>query len=362
MRKKVIIISAGGTGGHIFPGIAIADAIKSIDKSIKIIFVGSEDKSEMKILPKYGYHIIGLPLIMFSKWFILRFIFNFFKSIVKSFIIIFNYKPDIVLGLGGYSSFSILFVAGFFKKNITTYLYEANAIPGLTNRLLSNNAKIIFGSYKKLLSFKFKNKVMLLGNPIRCHAINLINKKEAIYYFNFSIKKTTLLFIGGSGGAEPINNFIFNNLDFFYQKDIQIICQIGINRNSDLINKAYKFSNIRVYNFIEDINIAYSASDIIISRAGSGSISELCFVGKPVILIPSSFVKNNHQYYNAIEIVNNNAAILVKDENINNDLIKVLIHLINNDDKQRKLSYNIKKLYTRNAAINIANILIQSIA
>ncbi|UOF94518.1 MAG: undecaprenyldiphospho-muramoylpentapeptide beta-N-acetylglucosaminyltransferase [Bacteroides sp.] len=358
--KNTIMIGCGGTGGHIYPGIAIAEELILLDSNINIIFIGSENNLEEKIINKQGYQLITLPNLKIKKTSnIILYLYKCLKSFIKSIYIINKFKPKIIIGLGGYSSFMIVFSSFFFKK-MKIYIYEANAIPGLANKILSFNVNKIFGGYKNLLRYNFKKKLLLTGNPVRKNIIQIIDKKKALNFFNFTNKKNTIFFVGGSVGADNINNFIEKHMHLFKKYNLQIIGQIGFNKNNYLIKKSNLYNSIKLYNFIENINYAYNAADIIISRAGAGAISELCIIGKPTILIPSPNVRNNHQYYNALEIEKNNAAIIVKDINIDIELMDIIINLINDTDKCKILSNNIKNMSCNNAAKDIASILINN--
>ena len=345
MRKNNILISGGGSGGHIFPALAIADKINEKNKNSKIIFVGARGKMEMKKVPKHGYKIIPILISGFQRK-------NFFKnlflpvkiiiSLISSLFIVIKYKPVLVIGTGGYASGPLLFISSIL--NIPSLIQEQNSFPGVTNRILSKFVDKICVAYENMDKYFPKSKIILTGNPIRSLVFKNHNQAKAKSYFNLSQSNFTVLSIGGSLGAFSINNAIKQNISFFIENNINLIWQTGKafydKAKDDVVNE----KNIALFKFIEDMDYAYSAADIIISRAGAIAISELTVVGKPVILIPSPNVAENHQYKNAQSLVNNNAAMLVEDDDTNIKIVKEINKLILNKEIRSKLSSNIKKL------------------
>ena len=353
-----IIISGGGTGGHIFPAISIADALRKINNRIEILFVGDEKRMEMGKVPAAGYKIIGLPVAGFQRNSYLKNIivlYKLFKSILFSRNIIKNFKPDIVVGVGGYASGPVLWTASLSK--IPTVIQEQNSYAGITNKFLAKKAVRIFVAYEGMEKYFPKERIILNGNPVRQDIQNIESKRsEAFDYFNLEKDKAVILCLGGSLGAKTINQSIAANFDRIISGNVQFIWQSGSHYFADakklVENKNYQ--NIKLYDFISRMDLAYAAADIIISRAGAGSISELCIVGKPVILVPSPNVAEDHQTKNAKALELKNAALLIKDSEASEKLINIALELVNNKEKCKMLSENIKKMAIHNSAENIA--------
>jgi UDP-N-acetylglucosamine--N-acetylmuramyl-(pentapeptide) pyrophosphoryl-undecaprenol N-acetylglucosamine transferase len=354
-----VIISGGGTGGHIYPAIAIANALKQKDQDVEILFIGAKNRMEMEKVPAAGYKIVGLwisglqrKLTMNNLFFPLKVIKSFFdaKRIINKF------KPDVVVGVGGYASGPTLRAATFSR--IPTLIQEQNSYPGITNKILASKVKKICVAYEGMEKFFPKNKIILTGNPVRQNiAESKITKSEATAFFKLAENKKTVLVIGGSLGARTINESIEILVEKLAEANVQLIWQTG-NAYFPTANKAtYKFEKkgIISFNFINDMDYAYTAADIIISRAGAIAISELCIVGKPVILIPSPNVAEDHQTKNAMALVNQNAAVLVKDVVAKMTLETSLFQLLADEDLQQQLSENIKKMAYLNAAAKIAD-------
>ena len=354
-----IIISGGGTGGHIFPAIAIANAIKKIEKNIDILFVGALGKMEMEKVPAAGYPIEGLWISGLQRRLTmdnLSFPFKIISSITKARKIINEFKPDVVIGVGGYASGPMLYVAA--KKGIPTLIQEQNSFPGLTNKILAKRVDKICVAYNGMEKYFPKEKIILTGNPVRQDIQEIANKREqALGFFGLHKNKKTLLVIGGSLGSLTINQSIKNGLDKLNKKSIQIIWQTGKSFYNEAKESINNFENggINVYDFINKMDYAYAVSDIVISRAGASAISELCLVEKPVILIPSPNVAEDHQTKNAMALVHNEAAILIKDIEANQKLIDTAIDLLWNEELKDKLQNNISKLSIRNSVDIIAN-------
>jgi len=352
-----VIISGGGTGGHIFPAIAIAYAIKEINNTAEILFVGAKGKMEMEKVPETGFRIEGLWISGFQRKVTsknLLFPLKVILSYLKALQLIKNFKPDVIVGVGGYASGPTL-RAGLHLK-IPCLIQEQNSFPGITNKILSKKVNKICVAFRGMEKFFPKEKIVITGNPVRKQIVNnLISKEVAANYFGFSSKKTTILALGGSLGALTINESIAKNIDYFFEKDIQLIWQTGKNYYENYQQRfIIKSEGIKVLSFINDMEYAYSVADIIISRAGAIAISELAIVGKPLILVPSPNVAEDHQTKNAMSLVENNAAILIKDSEARQNMRAVLEELISNNEKQTELSQNLKKLSYTNAAEKIA--------
>lgn len=354
-----VIISGGGTGGHIFPAIAIANALKQKVEDIEILFIGAKDRMEMEKVPAAGYKIEGLWIsglqrkLSFKN---LLFPLKVISSIFKARSIIKKFKPDVVVGVGGYASGPTLRAATF--SGIPTLIQEQNSYPGITNKLLASKVNKICVAYEGMEKFFPKNKIILTGNPVRQNiAVNTISKTKAAEFFGLKENKKTVFVFGGSLGARTINESIEGIIQKFADENVQLIWQTG-NTYYPLANKAtykYEKNGIKSFNFINDMDYAYAAADVIISRAGAIAISELCIVGKPVILIPSPNVAEDHQTKNAMALVNQKAALLVKDKDARLSLQDVLFKLLADDNLQIELSKNIKKLAFLNAAERIAD-------
>jgi len=368
-KKYRIILCGGGTGGHIFPMLSIADEIKKQNIDSKVLFIGSKDRMEMDIIPKYNYKVIGLwisgikrvPYINNIIGMGLPFLFKnislpikIMHSIIKSIFILLKFKPDAVIGFGGYSSGPILLSSNFLGYK--TFIQEQNSFPGYTNRILSNKVNFIFVAFDNMNRYIKGKNILNLGNPVRKIISNLpSSKKKASKYFNLDNSKKTVLVIGGSLGAKTINESILTNLSLIKESSFQLIWQTGNGYYNKIESDNLETSNIKILPFIERMDLAYSMADIIISRAGAISISELCIVGKPLILIPSPNVSDDHQTKNATNILNNKGCILVKDKDAKNQLMKEVVDLLNNDKKINEIKKNLKKLSKPNATFNIVN-------
>ncbi|XMO87333.1 undecaprenyldiphospho-muramoylpentapeptide beta-N-acetylglucosaminyltransferase [Algibacter sp. AS12] len=356
MNKYKIILSGGGTGGHIYPAIAIANELKSRFPDAEFLFVGAKDRMEMEKVPQSGYQIKGLWISGIQRKLTLKnlsFPFKVISSLWEARKIIKSFKPDVAIGTGGFASGPLLQAAA--SSNIPTLIQEQNSYPGITNKLLAKKAQKICVAYDGLERFFPKEKIIKTGNPVRQGLLNVETKiEEAKRFFNLEPNKVTLLIIGGSLGSRRINQLIEKKLDFFDTHNIQIIWQCG-----KLYYQQYKICDntkgIQVYQFLNNMDFAYAAADIVISRAGAGSVSELCIVGKPVIFIPSPNVAEDHQTKNAMAIVNEDAAILIKEEDLDADFENKFSQLLNAPVRQKTLSDNIKKLALINATKDIAD-------
>lgn len=362
MRKLKFILSGGGTGGHIYPAIAIANELKSRFPDAEFLFVGAQDKMEMQKVPQSGYAIEGLWIAGLQRKLTLQnamFPLKLVSSLLKSRKIIKKFKPDVVIGTGGFASGPLLQTAN--TLNIPTVIQEQNSYPGITNKLLSKKANAICVAYENLEQFFPKNKIVFTGNPVRQDILDIDSKRsEALSYFNLDENKKTLLVIGGSLGARRINQLIAKEIDFLRNNNLQIIWQCG-----NLYMADYKhFSeveNVQVVSFIDRMDLIYAAADFVISRAGASSVSELCLVGKPTIFIPSPNVAEDHQTKNAKAIVDKNGALLIKESELDEKFESVFIKLIHDENLQKSLSENMKKLAKPNATKDIVEQIVKLI-
>ena len=353
MKKPRFIISGGGTGGHIYPAVAIANELKSRFPEAEFLFVGAKDKMEMQKVPQEGYAIKGLWIAGIQRKITLdnaMFPLKLTSSLLNSFKIIKNFKPDVVIGTGGFASGAVLKVASML--GIPTVIQEQNSYPGITNKLLAKKANKICVAYENLERFFPKDKMILTGNPVRQDLINETSKSEAVAYFKLDANKKTLLVLGGGLGARRINQLIEKELDFLLSQNIQIIWQCGKLYLNDY-SKYNEKDNVQVVAFIDRMDLVYAAADVVISRSGASSVSELCIVGKPTIFIPSPNVAEDHQTKNAKAISDKNGAILIKESELETQFETIFSDLISNESKQLELSQNIKKLAKPNATKDI---------
>ncbi len=358
MKKLKVIISGGGTGGHIFPAISIANAIKEIQSEADILFVGAEGRMEMERIPAAGYPIVGLPVRGFDRKNLLKnisILLDLWKSMRKAHKVIKDFAPDIAVGVGGYASGPTLKEAG--KLGIPTLLQEQNSYAGVTNKLLAKKAAAICVAYDNMEQFFPKEKIILTGNPVRQDLqISNEKKQEGYEYFKLNPNKKTVLVVGGSLGARTVNQSMLQNLNNIKDSDIQFIWQSGKYYYENAKAEVEKQSGLPLYftDFISRMDLAYSVADLIVSRAGAGSISEFCLLEKPVILIPSPNVAEDHQTKNAMALVNKDAAILVKDNEATEKLFNTIRKTIHNDSLLQSLSVNISKLAQHDSAKRIA--------
>ncbi|MFH7016999.1 undecaprenyldiphospho-muramoylpentapeptide beta-N-acetylglucosaminyltransferase [Flavobacterium sp. FlaQc-47] len=349
MTNYKFILSGGGTGGHIYPAIAIANELKLKFPDAEFLFVGAKDKMEMQKVPQAGYEIKGLWIAGIQRKLTLQnlmFPLKLATSLLESRRIIRQFRPNVVIGTGGFASGPLLQAAGL--AGIPTVIQEQNSFPGITNKLLSKKANAICVAYQNLERFFPKNKMILTGNPVRQDLIDIeIKRDEAITFYGLDPNKKTLLILGGSLGARRVNQLIEKELQNILSQDVQIIWQCGKLYFEDY--KKHNQQNVRVVDFIERMDFVYAAADVIISRAGASSVSELCIVGKPVIFIPSPNVAEDHQTKNAKAIVDAKGAILLKESELDTQFSIVFEALLKDQGKQKQLSENIKKLAMPNA-------------
>ena len=355
-----VIVSGGGTGGHIFPAISIANAIRDIRPDADILFVGALGRMEMQRVPAAGYRIEGLPIAGFNRKNLFK-NFSVLLKILKSQRlakkIIRDFKPQVVVGVGGYASGPTLKVAA--KMGIPTLLQEQNSYAGVTNKLLAKSARRICVAYDGMERFFPAEKIIKTGNPVRQNLLdNKVSRDEAIAHFGLDPKRRTILIIGGSLGARTMNESVLQHLeDIRRNQQVQFIWQTGkyySQQISEALAKEDSVENLFVTDFLSDMDKAYAAADLVISRAGASSISELCLLGKPCILVPSPNVAEDHQTKNALALSTRSAAILVRDSEAPNTLITLAIDTVSDDAKLKDLSVNVEKLAYHNSAQTIA--------
>lgn len=354
MQNLKFIISGGGTGGHIYPAIAIANELKAQYPNAEFLFVGAKDKMEMQKVPQAGYEIKGLWISGIQRKITLQnlmFPFKLLSSLWNSYRIIKKFKPNVVIGTGGFASGAVLKVATIL--NIPVVVQEQNSYPGITNKLLAKKASSICVAYEGLEEFFPKDKIKLTGNPVRQDLLDIDTKRiKSLTYFELDSTKRTLLVLGGSLGARRINQLIAQEIDLITQLGVQVIWQCGKLYYDEYSHFNTK-ENVHVLAFIDKMDLVYAAADVIISRSGASSVSELCIVGKPTIFIPSPNVSEDHQTKNAMAIVNKKAAVLLKENELEEKFKNTFAELLSNDDMQDSLSKKIHKLALPNATKEI---------
>lgn len=357
MKKDIrVIISGGGTGGHIFPAISIANEIKLRYPDADILFVGAEDRMEMQKVPEAGYPIEGLWISGLQRKFTVKnllFPVKLVKSLWKARDIIRRFKPDVVIGTGGYASGPLLQMAN--RDNIPTVIQEQNSYPGITNKLLAKDANVICTAYPDMERFFPKEKIVLTGNPVRQDLLSVQEKRaEALTYFGLDPEKKVLLVLGGSLGARRINELVEDHLKAFRKNDIQVLWQTG-----SLYFEEYKKHDaldfVKTVAFLRRMDLAYAAADIIISRAGAGTVSELCIVGKPVVFIPSPNVAEDHQTKNAMSVAQKDAAVVIAENQLDPAFETIFFPLVQQEEKLRSLGQHIKELEKPFATANIVD-------
>lgn len=355
-----IIISGGGTGGHIFPAVSIANAIREISPSAEILFVGAEGRMEMQRVPAAGYEIKGLPVAGFDRkhlWRNVSVLIKLMKSRRLARKIVSEFRPQVAVGVGGYASGPTLDVAQ--KMGIPTLLQEQNSYAGVTNKLLAKKAKRICVAYEGMERFFPAEAIMMTGNPVRQNLLHAHHtREEAVAAMGLDPAKRTVLLIGGSLGARTLNDSVLENLSLIrQQKHIQFVWQTGKYYSQSIAERLAAQrcpENLKVMDFISNMDVAYAAADLVISRAGAGSISEFCLLGKPVILVPSPNVAEDHQTKNAMALVQKDAALFVADAETPRTLVPLAVNTVNDAAKLASLSENVKKLAMPNAAEVIA--------
>ncbi len=364
------LISGGGTGGHIFPAVSIANALRELDPEAKILFVGALGRMEMERVPQAGYEIIGLPVRGFNRaqpWKNISVVWDLLRSMCQARKIVRNFRPDVGVGVGGYASGAAMKVAA--KMGVPILLQEQNGFAGVTNKLLKNDAKKICVAYEGMERFFPAEKIILTGNPVRQN-LEGGNREEALKHFGLLTDKKTLLIIGGSLGARTINESIIAALPRLVESDIQVIWQTGKgyyeniapllsspqegNESKIALPEHILHKNIYCSAFLSRMDLAYAAADLVISRAGASSISELCLLGKPCILVPSPNVAEDHQTHNAMALVRKDAAILVRDVEAKDKLVQTALSVIHDAQQLTSLHTNILTLAQRDSAKRIA--------
>jgi len=358
MAALKIIIAGGGTGGHIFPALAIGHALKKNNQAHELLYVGAKHKMEMEKVPQAGFRIIGLDIVGFNRAHLLKNLslpYKLFKSFWEARKIIKSFQPNLVVGVGGYASFPILFMAQLMQ--IPTLIQEQNSFAGKSNQFLAKKANMICTAYPNMEQFFPNRKVVLTGNPVRSEiSTNTISKYQGIEFFGLQHQYKTVLIVGGSLGASSINNTIANNLSELLKQPIQIIWQTGTSfcAQANVVANPY-VDRVVVRDFIKEMNYAYAAADIIISRAGALAISELSIVAKPVIFVPYPFAAEDHQKANALSLVNRHAASMVLDKDIDKDLLPKLITLLQDEAICNQYAHQLNKIAITNADELIAN-------
>lgn len=363
-NKKKYIISGGGTGGHVYPAIAIADEIKKRNPESEILFVGAKGKIEMTKVPLAGYNIIGLSIMGLDRrkiWRNIGILYKFFLSLRKSKKIIKEFKPDVVIGVGGYASAPVLRMAN--KMKLPTVLQEQNSYAGVTNKMLAKDATAICVAYDDMSKYFPAEKIIKTGNPYRESLLNVKESKEdALHFFGLDPHKKTLLVLGGSLGARTINAAISSYIASLIQNDIQVIWQCGKSYIFDLQLTLGQYTSkeqkmIVLSDFIDRMDLAYKAADLVVSRAGASSISELSLLAKPCILVPSPNVAEDHQTKNASALGNKEAAIVLGDEEAKYKLVDTSIEIIQDQNRLETLSNNIKEFAIKDSAKKIVDVI-----
>ena len=346
---KKVIISGGGTGGHIFPALSIANALKRLDKDIEILFVGAEGKMEMEKVPEAGYKIVGLPVRGLQRKLTLsnlKVLWNLWRSLMKAKRVVQEFNPDVVVGVGGYASGPIGKVAA--NAGIPLVLQEQNSYAGVTNKLLAKKAAKICVAYEGMERFFPKEKIIFTGNPVRKDLLNAANERaEGIAFYGLDANKKTVLITGGSLGAGSINKAMVRWLEKIAGwKNVQVIWQCGSYYHKELEEqlKGRMPENVKFMPFLKRMDLAYACADLVVARAGAGTISELCLLGKAVVLVPSPNVAEDHQTKNAMALVNKQAAVMVKDSEVVERLGEVMEHLLQDDGERKSLSEHILTL------------------
>lgn len=354
-----VLIGGGGTGGHVFPAIAIAQALRKKDPAIDILFVGAQDKIEMEKVPAAGFRIIGLPAAGFQRKNMLRNLtlpFKLISCMIKARGIIKDFRPDIAVGVGGYASGPILRAAA--NNGVPIVLQEQNSHAGVTNQILAKKASRIFTAYDGMEKYFDARKIKFTGNPVRSDIVdNSCTREDALKEFGLDPNKVTVLSVGGSLGAGTINNSIMAHLDEFAKSNIQIIWQTGKYYYDNIMASfdAAKYPNIHPMAFVKRMDLAYKAADVVVSRSGALSVSELCLAAKPVIFIPSPNVAEDHQTKNAMALVSKNAAMMIKDSEAVDKFFDAVSGLCDDNEKRVQFSENIYKLAVKNSAELIAD-------
>ena len=360
---KRIIIAGGGTGGHIFPAVAIANALKKEDPDISILFVGAKGKMEMEKVPQAGYAIEGLDIAGFNRSSLIKNIglpFKLIRSFWQVRSIVRKFKPDAVIGVGGYSSFPVLRFAQ--AKGICTFIHESNSFAGKSNIMLGKKATRIFTGTDGMEKFFPANKIMVTGNPVRAAIVTAaVTREEGLRFFSLDENKKTVLVVGGSLGAKSINEAIDKGLDKILEAGLQLIWQTGKPYTATASARVTGKKGVWANDFITQMEYAYAAADIVVARAGAMTVAELCIVKKPVLFVPYPFAAEDHQTVNAMQLVDKNAALMVKDTEAKDKLVFMSIELARDEGKQEELKNNMAKLGVTDADTRIAKEILASL-
>lgn len=362
--SKRIIIAGGGTGGHIFPAIAIANALKKADPGIEILFVGAKGKMEMEKVPQAGYTIKGLDIAGFNRSSLIKNIglpFKLLKSFAQVRSIVKEFKPDAAIGVGGYSSFPVLRYAQ--AKGIPTFIHESNSFAGKSNIMLGKNAETVFVAADGMEKFFPPSKLMITGNPVRSVITqSAVTKKEGVHFFSLDENKKTVLVVGGSLGAKTINEAIDQGLEDLLGADLQLIWQTGKPYSAKAKERTKSIRAVWVNEFISQMEYAYAAADIVVARAGAMTVAELSVAKKPVLFVPYPFAAEDHQTANAQQLVKKNAAEMIKDSEAKQKLIPMLVKLAGDEGKQNELTNNIGQSAIRDADTRIASAILKKLS
>ncbi len=357
-----IIIAGGGTGGHIFPALAIANALKKMEPAIEILFVGAKGKMEMDKIPEAGFKIVGLTIAGYNRSSLIKNIALPFK-LVRSFFevtaVLKSFKPAAVIGVGGYSSFPVLRIAQ--TRGIPTFIHESNSLPGKSNIMLGKRAKAIFVATEKMEKYFPANKISITGNPVRNIFSKKIPQEEALQFFGLKPGMKTIFVMGGSLGAKSINETIEANVDAFKKNNLQLIWQTGKPFAERAAKAEEDRNNIWTNAFISKMEYAYNAADIVVARSGAMTIAELCVVGRPAIFVPYPFAAEDHQAANAMALVEKQAAIMVRDAEVKVKLMSSVLDLARDEEKMKMLELNIAKMGNNNADEIIAKEILKNI-
>ena len=362
MKNIRVIIAGGGTGGHIFPAVAVANALKHLVPAAEILFVGAEGKMEMEKVPQEGFKIIGLDIAGFNRSNLLKNLslpMKLIKSHFKAKQIIKDFAPDAVMGVGGYASFPMLNAAQ--GMHIPTLIQEQNSYAGKSNKALAKKANAVCVAYEHMDKFFPKDKIILTGNPVRKNISQMnISRADGQIWLGMDATKQTVLIIGGSLGAKSINETIDKHLEEILKENVQLLWQTGKPYYEQAKKRAEAFKGaVKVVEFIKEMDYAYAATDIVISRAGALAIAELCIAGKPVIFVPYPYAAEDHQTSNAMALVEHNAALMVRDTDVNMELVKKLKYVLHDEAMQEIMSLNLLGFAIKNADERIAKKLIE---
>jgi UDP-N-acetylglucosamine--N-acetylmuramyl-(pentapeptide) pyrophosphoryl-undecaprenol N-acetylglucosamine transferase len=358
-----VIVSGGGTGGHIFPAVSIANELRDRFPDTEILFVGALGKMEMERVPAAGYQIVGLPVMGFPRkpsFKMMTFFLKLFKSMRLANKIITDFKPDVAVGVGGFASGPVLKAA--VRKGVPAVLQEQNSYAGVTNKLLASKVNKICVAYPHMERYFPAEKIVLTGNPIRKNLIDaIVNKEEALKNFKLDGRKPVVLIVGGSLGARTLNESVMANLELIRTSEAQVIWQTGSYYYNEMLERLGSNcpENLHPMEFVSRMDLAYAVAAVVISRAGAGTISELCLLGKPSVLVPSPNVAEDHQTKNAMALVENQAALLIKDADSKRDLLIETFKLLDDKPRLKSLSENIQKLGRPNAAKEIVDVILE---